>query len=95
MKLRYVDYQNTALFLEAVAEKCVSELKEEDKKILLQENDSLTYHFGIGTYIRNNFIYPQKEFESDDNYAEIFDLIAYADKHSNTVVKLMIELLKK
>lgn len=95
MKLRYVDYQNTALFLEAVAKKCVSELTEEDKKVLLRENDSSAYHFGIGLYVRNNFIYPQKKFESADNYAEILDLIVCADDHSDTVVKLMIELLKK
>ena len=95
MKLRYVDYQNTALFLEAVAKKCVSELTEEDKRILLEEKDSSAYHFSMGLYIRNNFIYPQKRFGFADNYADIFDLTARADDHSDTVIKLIIDILKK
>ena len=95
MEIKYIDYQSTDDFLTAVAKKCVSELTEKDKQILLEETNLMVFHFGIGMYIRNKFIYPQKKFESDDNCAKIFDLLMYADHYSNTVVKLIIDLLKK
>ena len=95
MKLKYTDYQSTEDFLTAVAKKCVSELTDEDKQLLREKADSSVYHFSIGLYIRNEFIRPQKKFESADNHADVFDLIARADDHSDTVVKLIIDLLKK
>ena len=95
MEIKCIDYQSTEDFLTAVAKKCLSDLSEEDKQIFLKETDPTAYHFGIGLYIRNNYIYPQKEFEHADNFADIFDLTVSADAYSSKVIKKMLSLLKE
>ena len=95
MEIKYIDYQSTADFLDAVAKECLSELTDEDKKILLEGENFSIYHFGIGLYIRNKFIYPQEQFETSENFTAIHALIALADAHSSSIIKKMIALLKE
>lgn len=47
-------------FIEYVANDCISHMSEEDKQCFRDDKDPISYHFGYGTYIRNNYIYNNK-----------------------------------
>ena len=45
------------IFIDKTAEKVFAELSPEDKRILVENPDPIMHHFGLGLYIRNEFIY--------------------------------------
>ena len=44
-------------FVKETARKVLADLDNEDKKTLMEDPDPATYHFGLGLYIRNEFIH--------------------------------------
>ena len=90
MEIKYSNYQSLDDFLEAIADQCLSELSKEDKQTLRNEPNPILYHFGLGTYIRNNFIYPQKEFNNGSS-----PFLIPADDLSHKVIEIIIEKLTK
>ncbi|WP_343186990.1 DUF6794 domain-containing protein [Anoxynatronum sibiricum] len=66
------------VFIEHIAQDCLSQLNDDDKKHMKENPDPFQYHFGLGMFIRNNYIYGNNsikfEFESpDDLSSEIID----------------------
>ena len=45
------------IFIDKTAEKVFAELSPEDKRFLVENPDPIKHHFGLGMYIRNEFIY--------------------------------------
>lgn len=62
-----------------ISDDVIKELDEEDKKILLKNDNYIDHHFGFGLYIRNNFIYQNDKIkykiEADFLSHRIFDEI--------------------
>lgn len=44
-------------FITEVAKKCLSNMKEEDKEYMIKHPSAGHYHFSLGLYIRNNYLY--------------------------------------
>ncbi len=44
-------------YVDEVANKCFSELTDEDKQAFREHPNPYEHHFGYGMYIRNNYLY--------------------------------------
>ena len=111
LKIKYRDYRRIPAFLEAVAEYCLQELSHEDKQIILNNQKASLYHFDLGLYIRNEFLYPQRcevvqEIEKTQKRGEdisalqidrifVEDLMLNADEYSREIIEHIIENLQK
>jgi hypothetical protein len=98
MKIPYTDYCDISSFLEDVAKCCLWEMTEETKQKLQSEPNPILYHFGIGGYIRNEFLYPQKKLipsATAEQKAKIEDLIRRADDYSLSVIECIIEKINR
>lgn len=71
--------------MEETAYKLLSELKEEDKKVLLENPDYSLHHFGFGLYIRNQYIHGK----------DLDFFFVQADDLSHDVFEELIRLLKE
>ena len=91
MEIKYSNYQSLDDFLEAIADQCLSELDEENKQAIRNEPDAIMLHFGLGSYIRNTYIYPQKAF---NNGVDPFPNL-WTDDLSLNVTKIIIDKLTK
>ena len=97
MKILYTDYSDIPSFLENVANCCIGKMTEETKQKLRNEPNPVLYHFGIGGYIRNEFLYAQKNLiptASKAQKAELEDLVRHADDHSLRVIEMIIKKVK-
>ena len=66
-------------FIESVANKCVSRLSEEERRLFMADPEPYNYHFGYGMYIRNHYIrnkgLPIWSFNADDLSHDIIEKI--------------------
>ena len=78
-------------------------LSDEDKNELKNSEDVVRFHFSLGMWIRNNWIYPLKEdeqetfmkmFIDDDRFQNRFFLI-HPDSYSSMIIEKYIEYLRE
>lgn len=69
-------------YVKEIANKVINELSKEEKEKLLKISDYSGVHFGLGLYIRNNYIYNK------------IDLNVDADDMSYDIFNKIIEILK-
>ena len=80
-------------------------LSEEDKNALLEAEDLFFTHFSLGTWIRNNWIYPLSDKELRDFYKMFSDeeespfgfslFLPHPDSVSGDIIEKYVEYLKK
>ena len=78
-------------------------LSEEDKKKLVESEDLFVFHFSLGLWIRNNWIYPLSNQEivpfikmfakNEDSKAGLFYF--HPDSVSSIIIESYVEYLKK
>ena len=75
-------------------------LSEEDKKELKNCDNTFDYHFTLGMWIRNNWLYPSSdedvqslmnEFTGDENPDQAF--IVFPDEFSTKIIEKYVEYL--
>ncbi len=71
-------------FVEYVSQDVLLQLSDEDKDFLLEHPDPIDHHFGLGLYIRNNYIHGKK----------LGFFIFRPDSLSTTIVGRVIEMLQ-
>ena len=71
-------------------------LSEEEKKIVMEE-DEFKLHFGLGMWIRNKWLYPQSEKETEELMKTFTESCAYwdADDCSSIILKAYRKHLKR
>lgn len=69
-------------YVKEIANKVIKELSQEEKEKLINDSDYTEEHFGLGLYIRNNYIYSK------------IDLPVDADDMSYDIFNEIIEMLK-
>ena len=76
-------------------------LSDEDKQSIVEMEDTIELHFGLGMWIRNNWIYPQNQEEVekllrqfDDSGDEDMPLFIHPDDYSSTILDAYQEYLK-
>lgn len=69
-------------YVKEIANKVINELSKEEKEKILKISDYSGEHFGLGLYIRNNYIYNK------------IDLNVDADDMSYDIFNEIIEILK-
>ena len=73
-------------------------LSEEDKKALMEDDDLFDYHFTLGLWIRNNWIYPLKRVD-EKTFMEMFLedkrslLYIHPDSMSSVIIEKYVEYL--
>lgn len=70
------------------------ELSNEDKAALLSAGDTIDFHFGLGMWIRNNWIYPKNGITSEPN-GWMKDEICFGDMLSDKIIQGYIRHLKR
>lgn len=79
-------------------------LSEEDKKVLKNSEDIFDYHFSLGMWIRNNWIYPMsdeelqslmKQFVDEDDNSPFGIMFIHPDEMSSAIIDKYVEYLKK
>ena len=74
-------------------------LSEEDKKALMEDDDLYDYHFTLGIWIRNNWIYPLNR-EDEKVFMEMFVedkkslLYIHPDSKSSVIIEKYVETKK-
>jgi hypothetical protein len=77
-------------------------LSEEDKKDLMENEDLFDYHFTLGLWIRNNWIYPMgdeelqslmKQFVDEDKDSPFGFMFIHPDQMSSTIIEKYVEYL--
>lgn len=77
-------------------------LSEEDKKALKEEDDLFDYHFTLGLWIRNNWIYPLNH-DEEKSFLKMFEDVEdspyfiftyHPDETSSLVIDKYVEYLK-
>ena len=73
-------------------------LSKEDKKALMENDDLFDYHFTLGLWIRNNWIYPLKRVD-EKKFMEMFVedkrslLYIHPDSMSSVIIEKYVEYL--
>ena len=73
-------------------------LSEEDKKALMENDDLFDYHFTLGLWIRNNWIYPLNRID-EKTFMEMFVedkrslLFIHPDSMSSVIIEKYVEYL--
>ena len=73
-------------------------LNEEDKKALMENDDLFDYHFTLGLWIRNNWIYPLNRVD-EKAFMELFVedkrnlLFIHPDSMSSEIIEKYVEYL--
>ena len=73
-------------------------LSEEDKKALMENDDLFDYHFTLGLWIRNNWIYPLNRID-EKTFMEMFVedkrslLFIHPDSMSSVIIEKYMEYL--
>lgn len=64
-------------YVKDIAIQVIEELSDKQKKELLKDTNYTNYHFGLGMYIRNNYIYGKVDMkvEADCMSSDIFYMI--------------------
>ena len=76
-------------------------LSQEDKDAIAQMEDTIDLHFGLGMWIRNNWIYPQSQEDVekllkqfDDSGDDDMPLFMHPDDYSSTILDAYQDYLK-
>ena len=76
-------------------------LSDEDKQSIKEMEDTIALHFGLGMWIRNNWIYPQSQEDVekllkqfDDSGDEDMPLFIHPDDYSSMILDAYQEHLK-
>lgn len=76
-------------------------LTEEDKQSIVEMEDTIDMHFGLGMWIRNNWIYPQSQEDVekllrqfDDEADDDMPLFIHPDDYSSMILDAYQEYLK-
>ena len=76
-------------------------LSQEDKDAIAQMEDTIDLHFGLGMWIRNNWIYPQNQEDVekllkqfDDSGDDDMPLFMHPDDYSSTILDAYQDYLK-
>ena len=77
-------------------------LSDEDKNELKNSEDVIRFHFSLGMWIRNNWIYPLSEEErdtfmmmfADDEKSEFGFYFSHPDMTSSDIIEKYVEYLK-
>ena len=79
-------------------------LSEEDKKNLVETEDLILYHFSLGAWIRNNWIYPLSDEElrsfcmlfadEDEDESPFGFFFVHPDSVSGDIIEKYVEYLK-
>ena len=77
--------QDKEAFIQDTTKKVIAELTQKDKDFLLTHPDPSEHHFGLGLYIRNQYIHGKK----------LGFLYAFADDLSTEIVEMVIKTLQK
>ena len=72
-------------FIRDTTEKVIAELTQEDKEFLLAHPDPIEHHFGLGLYIRNQYIHGK----------DLGFIYAFADDLSGEIVERVIRVLQQ
>lgn len=73
-------------------------LSEEEKKALMENDDLFDYHFTLGLWIRNNWIYPLNRID-EKTFMEMFVedkrslLFIHPDSMSSVIIEKYVEYL--
>ena len=72
-------------------------LSEEDKQAIIEGKDVNEFHFSIGLWIRNNWLYPQSEEETDKLLKDFGEdpLFCHPDGQSSIILKAYRKYLKR
>ena len=77
-------------------------LTDEDKQAIVEMEDTIDIHFGLGMWIRNNWIYPQEQEDVekllrqfDDEADDDMPLFIHPDDYSSMILDAYQEYLKK
>ena len=77
-------------------------LSQEDKDSIAQMEDTIDLHFGLGMWIRNNWIYPQSQEnvekllrQFDDEVDDDMPLFIHPDDYSSMILDAYQEYLKQ
>ena len=94
LEIVYSNYESLSAFLNAVAEECLPDIPDSIRSYMRTNPTPSFYHLDVGLYVRNKFIYPQKEIShgKDD---EVRELIEHADDHSISVIEIIIKKLSE
>ena len=76
-------------------------LSQEDKDAIAEMEDTIDLHFGLGMWIRNNWIYPQSDEaveallrQFDDDADDDMPLFIHPDDYSSMILDAYQEYLK-
>lgn len=69
-------------------------LSKKDKAALLDADDSIDFHYGLGMWIRNSWIYPKNGIASEQNGWMKDELFCMPDDISDKIIKGYIRHLK-
>lgn len=77
-------------------------LTDEDKQAIVEMEDTVDMHFGLGMWIRNNWIYPQSQEDVekllrqfDDEADDDMPLFIHPDDYSSMILDAYQEYLKQ
>ena len=72
-------------------------LSEEDKQAVIESKDIFEFHFSLGLWIRNNWLYPQSQEETEEllkNFGED-PLFCHPDDQSTIIIEAYRKYLKR
>ncbi len=82
------NWKDLDMNVDKVANQIIGELSQESKEYMIKNPRPVEYHFSLGLYIRNNYIYNSKEFGNcyrvDDISSEIIKRIIDKLTEENT-----------
>ena len=72
-------------------------LSEEDKQAIIESKDVDEFHFSLGLWIRNNWLYPQSQEETEELLKDFGEdpLFCHPDDQSSIILKAYRKYLKR
>lgn len=72
-------------------------LSEEDKQSIIESKDVDEFHFSLGLWIRNNWLYPQSQEETEELLKDFgeYPLFCHPDDQSSVILKAYRKYLKR
>jgi hypothetical protein len=72
-------------------------LSEEDKQAIIESEDVSDFHFSLGLWIRNNWIYPQSQEETEELLKDFGEdpLFCHPDDQSTVIIEAYRKYLKR
>ena len=72
-------------------------LSEEDKQAIIESKDVFELHFSLGLWIRNNWLYPQSQEETEELLKDFGKdgLFSHPDDQSSIIIEAYRKYLKR